>query len=325
MTYTKSTPLTGGRIDGTSDDVLRWHQAIQYINLENDEIPLGKNKKGIVLLNFAVDEGVRRNKGRIGAAEGPQSIMQALANFPTHFENTTIFHGGIITCTDGSVENSHVELASYVEKILRAGCLPIVLGGGHEVTYGHYLGIKNFLRQKKKNNSLGIINFDAHFDIRPIEEKIGATSGTSIWQIANESKNGGEPFHCLALGIQKYANTKLLFDLADKFGVEYALGDEINYENKNALIGKIEKFIDSVDHVYFTICMDAFAASFAPGVSAPSPSGVIPDHVFTSCFDLIAKSKKFIALDFAETNPKFDIDSRTAKLAASLIFRAVSN
>jgi formiminoglutamase len=316
MTYKKS-PILTGRIDGSAPEMLRWHQVINYIDLEKEKISLEKNEKGIVFLEFAVDEGVKRNRGREGAREGSLSISKAIANFPVHFEKTKIFHGGIITCDNCDLEKTQEKLAFYVEKILAANCMPVVLGGGHEVSYGHHLGIKNFVKNKK----VGIINFDAHFDLRPVEKNIGATSGTGFWQIAQDLKKAGEPFNYLTLGIQKFANTKLLFNIAEELEVQYAFGDEFNYENKNALLAKIEKFIAENDHIYLTVCMDVFASCYSPGVSAPAPNGIAPDHVFKSCFDLIVNSKKFIALDFAETNPIFDLDNRTAKLAASLIFR----
>jgi formiminoglutamase len=101
------------------------------------------------------------------------------------------------------------------------------------------------------------------------------------------------------------------------------MADSFNYEEKNILLSQIKKFISSVDHVYLTTCMDVFASAYAPGVSATAANGIAPDFVFLSCFDLIAKSKKLISFDVVETNPKFDVDGRTAKLAASLVFRVL--
>ena len=317
MTYATFLPIIG-RIDGTTADVLRWHQVIKCIDLNNDKISLTKNHKGFVFLAFATDEGVRRNQGRVGASQGNQSIAQVMANLPVHFDNIELFHGGVISCEENNLEKAQAELAFYVEKVLAAGCTPIVLGGGHDVTYGHYMGLHNFVSKSKK---IGIINVDAHFDLRPIDKNIGATSGTSVWQIATEAKQNNHHFNCLAVGVQRYGNTKLLFDEAEKFGVEYILGDQLHYDEKQNNTHKIAKFIDSVDHVYLTICMDAFAAAYAPGVSATSYNGIVPDHIFMTIFDQITKSKKFIGIDFAELNPKFDIDLRTAKLAASMIFR----
>lgn len=210
-------------------------------------------------------------------------------------------------------------MADYVAKILEQNSLPVVLGGGHDITYGNYSGIKKFFGAEKKK--IGIINFDAHFDLRPIDPAIGSSSGTSIYKIASEARANGDDFSCLALGIQKYGNTKKLFDLAREFRVDYVLGDDFCAENKSAIIAKIDAFINSVDHIHFTICMDTFSACHAPGVSATPLNGVIPDATFRAIFDSVINSKKLILIDFAEMNPNFDIDNRTARLAAGLVFR----
>lgn len=318
MSYKKSEILSG-RIDGLEADVQRLHQAIKYIDLDKEKID-SANKKSIALLSFANDEGVRRNQGRVGAASGNKAIRQALASLPVHFdEDVIVYDAGIIIQDDNDLERHQKELAFYVEKILSYNCLPVVLGGGHDITYGNYSGIRKFLLPKKKK--VGIINFDAHFDLRPIDPVVGATSGTSVWQIAKETLENKEDFSCLALGIQKYGNTKKLFDLAEKYNIEYVFGDDFAPENKSAILSKINSFIKSVDHVYLTICMDVFSASYAPGVSATSLNGIIPDSLFRTCFDQIINSGKLISIDFAEVNPNFDIDNRTSKLAASLIFR----
>jgi len=318
MAYKKSQKLTG-RIDGDAPNTLRLHQIINYIDLENDEIILAPSEKGVVFLEFAVDEGVKRNKGREGAALGAASISKAISNLPAHFENKKIFHAGQITCDNCDLEKTQTELGFYVTKILQQNALPIILGGGHEVTFGNYLGVKNFFNKKK----IGVINFDAHFDIRPVDENVGATSGTGFWQIAQDCQKNLNSFNYLALGIQKSSNTKMLFEIADENGVDYVFGDEFNFENKKNLLHKIEKFIINNDVIYLTICMDVFSLAYAPGVSAPAAAGIEPNEIFKSCFDLIINSGKMVSLDIAETNPNFDFDNATSRLAASLVFRVL--
>ena len=56
-----------GRIDPEPDSP-RWHQRIRA--LSEDSQP------GLALLGFACDEGVRRNHGRVGAAEGPAALRR---------------------------------------------------------------------------------------------------------------------------------------------------------------------------------------------------------------------------------------------------------
>src|SRR6195952_2523446 len=77
-----------GRVDGTDEETLRWHQHVQPLNvLAGGKFPvLQPDQKGVVFLGFASDEGVRRNKGRTGAAAGPEALRNACANFPVHFD-----------------------------------------------------------------------------------------------------------------------------------------------------------------------------------------------------------------------------------------------
>jgi formiminoglutamase len=73
-----------------------------------------------------------------------------------------------------------------------------------------------------------------------------------------------------------------------------------------------------VDAVYLTIDLDVLPASVAPGVSAPAAYGV-PLPVISQVCRQVGASGKLLHLDVAELNPEFDIDGRTAKVAARLI------
>jgi formiminoglutamase len=81
----------------------------------------------------------------------------------------------------------------------------------------------------------------------------------------------------------------------------------------------INSFLEDANVVYVTVCMDVFNAAIAPGVSAPAYNGIFADHSFMQIFRHILSQPKTKALDVAEVNPDFDIQERTARLAASLV------
>ena len=320
-----------GRIDGDREEHLRWHQKITCLDLSSRPLNtsaaaqasvvgerIEASARPIVLLGFACDEGVRRNQGRVGAARGPEALRKALSNLPVHESELVLWDAGDITCTDGRLEMAQRELAQCLSALLSAGALPIVLGGGHEVTFGHYSGIRHFLDGATPKSDpaprakLGIINFDAHFDNRQ-PGIAGPSSGTGFWQIEPlESPN----FRYLALGIQRTGNTKALFDRADLSGTEYIMADDFHHAFTKT---RVQQFCQTVDHVYVTIDLDVFSAAHAPGVSAPSAWGISPDAHFLNVLQVILKSGKLCSMDLAELNPPLDQDQRTAKLAAHLI------
>jgi formiminoglutamase len=101
--------------------------------------------------------------------------------------------------------------------------------------------------------------------------------------------------------------------------MKYILADELFFENLPSVYERITELIESVDVLYLTICMDVFNASIAPGVSAAAYNGLFTDAAFMHFYKHILKSEKLVALDVAEVNPQFDIQDRTARLAASLV------
>ncbi|MCJ7933460.1 MAG: formimidoylglutamase [Chryseobacterium sp.] len=294
-----------GRMDG---EELLFHRLFQRVKEEHNYDNISPDD--FVLHGFAVDEGVRRNKGRQGAKEAPDVIRKNMSNFPVVLPNFSLLDFGNITCEDGNLENTQNSLAKNVSKVLLKGGKSLVLSGGHEVTYAHYLGVKTAFPEQK----IGIINIDAHFDNRQPEKGVGPSSGTGFWQIAQEG-----PIHSLHIGIQRNSNTLKLFDTAHQYGMKYILADELFFENLPSIYQRIDELLDNVDFAYLTICMDVFNASIAPGVSASAYNGIFADATFMHFYKHILKNKKLVALDVAEVNPSFDIQDRTARLAACLV------
>ena len=293
-----------GRFDG--EDPL-YHRIFQRVSLENDYDSISPND--FVLHGFAVDEGVKRNKGRAGAKDAPDIIRKNMSNFPVVSPEFSLKDFGNITCENGNLEGAQNELAEKIAQVLKRNGKSVVLGGGHEVTFAHYSGIRKAFPELK----IGIINIDAHFDNRKPEAGIGASSGTGFWQIAQEGE-----IHSLHIGIQKNSNTLKLFDTAHQYGMKYILADELFFENLPAVYTRIDELISACDVLYLTVCMDVFNVAIAPGVSAAAYNGIFADAAFMHYFKHILKSEKLLAFDIAEVNPVFDLNERTARLAASL-------
>ncbi len=292
-----------------------WHQEIKIIDVEKDII-----NTDFAILGYVCDEGVRRNRGRIGASEGPRAIRERLAKLPVHFEDKLIADVGDIVCIDDDMEACQILFSKHISELLKNKIFPIAIGGGHDMAYAHFMGIWNSIKKTEKNK-IGIINFDAHFDLRPVEKK--ANSGTPFNQILTEFKDVVSYF---AIGIQQQSNTKELFKIAKKKSVEFVINYDCESSSAeiNILKNKLNKFMNNVDYLYVTIDMDGFSSAYAPGVSAPSPLGFTPYFVF-KMLSFILETKKVISFDIAELNPTLDRDNLTANLAAKIIDFVVIN
>ncbi|MGW4352636.1 formimidoylglutamase [Nocardia sp. NPDC004582] len=297
-----------GRDDGPGAAHLRWHRAITPYS---PETPSGAS----VLVGFSSDEGVRRNKGRTGAAAGPAALRQALSSMALPCPASAM-DAGDVAVEDGDLEAGQRRLGAVVTDLLDAGHFVTVLGGGHEVAYGSYLGIADS-RAVASGARLGVLNLDAHFDLRGDPTP---SSGTPFRQMAEREAEAGRALNYAVLGISQPSNTVALFETAAALGVRYRLDEDCTATELPGVRGFVEEFLASVDVLYMTIDLDVLPAAVAPGVSAPAAYGV-PLEVVERVCDLVAHSGKLALLDVAELNPDLDIDHRTARTAARLIHR----
>ncbi|WP_097459444.1 formimidoylglutamase [Mangrovitalea sediminis] len=297
-----------GRIDPEPDS-LRWHQHILPLSHALERAP------GLALLGFASDAGVLRNQGRPGAALGPQALRRALANLALHRAGP-VYDAGDIHCHGDELESAQEALGERVSALLDGGHFPLVLGGGHEVAFGSWLGLARHLGQRDATTRLGIINFDAHFDLR--DPATVRSSGTPFAQIAQQCEARGWPFHYACLGVSRASNTRALFQRAQALGVMVREDHEMTEAGLNTIARDLERFIQACDHLYLTIDLDVLPACEAPGVSAPAARGV-PLSLLEPLIEIVRDSGKLRLTDFAELNPDYDIDGRTAKAAARLI------
>lgn len=296
-----------GRVDLPEDaSTRRWHQWVRALTAQT--------APGIALLGFACDEGVRRNHGRIGAAEGPAALRRMLSNLPV-LDDTPLYDAGTVACTDGDLEATQVRYAEAMAGLLDAGHLPVGLGGGHEIAYASYLGLAQHLRARRPR--VAIVNIDAHFDLRRQEQ---GSSGTPFLQAIEQARAHGLPLDYLVYGVSAAANTRVLFDTADALGVHYVPDDALGLLDLPQRLAELRAKLADVDVIYLTIDIDGLPQAMAPGVSAPAARGV-PLEVVEPLLDTVAATGKLRLMDVAELSPPLDRDHVTARVAARLIHR----
>lgn len=307
-----------------------------------------QREQGIVLIGVISDLSIGWNRGRQGAKEGPASIRRILPNTHSH-SKLPFYDAGDIELVDDDTNFSTLsdKQAQVVHGLLHSGHFPMVLGGGHEISIASYQALSDFADDKAKIHTewqvaksipdnvvalsatqedptmsyqpcqarVGIINFDAHFELRPT---LSVRSGSVFHSALCYSKEHHRDFHYFGLGICDRANSQAMFKLAEDLGCEWLLDSQITPRNKKAVQAKLDKYIDSVDVIQLSIGLDVFSASIAPGVNMTQMQGVGLPMVEWAIKHIMA-SEKVKLVDIAELNPEYDYANQTAKLAAKLI------
>lgn len=267
--------------------------------------------------------GVERNRGRPGAENGPTEIRRALYKLSASSfadlvlgDEFYLFDVGDIETQGKTLEQIHDALYDLVADVISNGSIPIVLGGGHDVAWPTMHALI------ARSNPFGVINIDAHADVRPLHDDARAHSGSAFRQLLNVQDSSLIDKGFVEFGLQEVTVSAAHMNfVADNGGRVYLL-DEIRDQGVLSLFRDV---LDSMSgaRLYVSLDMDAFASAFSPGVSAPSADGFLPGEI-GPCLRLLGRHYNLQAFDVVEVNPNYDVDNRTSKLAAVMIMQLIS-
>jgi formiminoglutamase len=287
----------------------------------------------VALIGFPCDEGVRRNGGRVGAGEAPDRIRQWLYRLtPGRDPRLTAL---ITRCrdfgnlrVDADLETAQARLGQAVAACLDHDTLPIVLGGGHETAYGHFLGYVEAQRV------VSILNWDAHADVRPLVAG-GGHSGSPFRQ-AIEHPSGLCRSYRVA-GALPHATATAHVEYVAAHGGQIVWRDEVTAERTAALYrAAVERRRTDVErlgpgivrepkaesrepNLLVSFDIDAVDQAFAPGVSAPATGGLTLEQWLHAARHA-GRSPHVRSIDLVEMNPRLDRDDQTARLAALTVW-----
>ena len=276
----------------------------------------GLSEKSIsaVIIGFPYDEGTIRNHGRPGASSGPDSIREAfykltpIKSTDISAANVNLFDAGNLS-TEMKLEDALLELEEIVMNFMKAGFIPIVLGGSNDLSYADFRACKNIF------NECGAINVDSHLDLR--EYPSGITSGSPYRMLIDRQVLKGRNF--VEYGIQEFANSPDHLLFAKEKGVSIVTLNELRIQKNSAAFKEsYEKVNKNVNRVYVSFDIDSVRSSDAPGVSAGLPTGLYAEEI-CECAYLAGLEERTAMIDICEFNPRYDVDGRTAKLSALII------
>ncbi len=313
--FTRLEPLTPPEYLFHRADDLRLGDIVEYWRGEPPKFRKGQ----AVLVGFPQDEGIRRNHGRPGAAQAPHEIRQCLYRLtPWDAENNidlTDHHPldmGNVRC-DGTLEESQAALGAVVDGILHQGAVPLILGGGHETAYGHYLGYVAGSRP------VGIINLDAHLDVRPCLSGQRGHSGSPFRQALEHPTHPLPGKRYICLGAQPHTVSRAHWQYARERGCTVRWCHELKNSLEQQFLWEIDQLASAGCQVYVSLDADVIQLADVPGVSAPNPVG-LTGAVVVSLARLAGKSLWVSSFDLVEISPTCDINGQSSRWAALVIW-----
>ncbi len=266
----------------------------------------------VVILGCPQDEGISRNRGRLGARFAPTEIRRDLYRYPVtqSHKHLLLIDVGDLEISD-TLEKTHELLKNAVQKFVADGKKVIVLGGGNDISYPDCLALSAETAQPL------VINIDRHLDVRA---DVPRNSGTPYRQLLEEGVIHPDMFH--EFGTNSFANSPKYLEYVLNIGASiHYLGDV-----RSAGVGKsLRSIIDGADSdgIFFGFDLDAVRSMEAPGVSDPGPMGFSAREI-CEIADVAASDPRTRIIEITEVCPEFDRDRLTSKLAANIIVRALA-
>jgi formiminoglutamase len=256
-----------------------------------------------------------------GAAFAPSTIRSMLSSYSTYSIEENIDLGDIqitdfgdIVMHPTDIVKSQNRIKETIEQLVAANreTFWIVLGGDHSISYPAISGFQ------KHWGKVGVIQFDAHHDLRNLEDG-GPTNGTPFRNLIESDTINGR--HLIQIGIRDFANSKAYTDYGKQQGVTiYTMKDVRSREMKDIIAESIQQLEKEVDAVYVSVDMDVLDQAFAPGCPAIGPGGMDSQSLFEA-ITFLGEKEIVKALDIVEIDPMMDFRDMTSRTAAWVILQ----
>ena len=259
---------------------------------------------------------------RAGARFGPRAVREASTLFSfghagayDHEDDCTYLGHDVrmVDIGDADIvhtdtEKSHANIEAGVRAILRAGALPVVIGGDHSVNIP-------CIRAFDDQGPIHIVQIDAHLDFVDVRHGVRHGHGNPMRRAAEKDYVTG----ITALGIRNVSSTT-----QEGYEAARAMGDDILSVRQVRKLGPegVLARIPEGARVYVTIDIDGFCPSIAPGTGTPSHGGFLYYEVL-EILQGLARNHDVVGVDLVEVASDYDPTGSTAILAAQVLLNFI--
>src|SRR6476660_3185767 len=292
-------------------------------NLDDESTYAGAD---VVVVGAPFDGGTSH---RPGTRFGPQPIRMtdylphdgsrpSLALRTNGLQDLRVVDAGDVEMPPGDIERALGVLEAAVEKVARAGAIPVVLGGDHSIAFPDAKGVANVLGHGR----VSMIHFDAHADTGDIEFGSLWGHGQPMRRLIESGALRGDRF--LQIGLRGYwPPPETRHWMAGQQMRSFEMTEIVHRGLDACLTEAFTIATDECDGVFLSVDIDVCDPGHAPGTGTPEPGGLsareLLDSVRRICLEL-----PVVGVDVVEVSPPYDHADITAALANRVVLEALS-
>ncbi len=276
------------------------------------------------------------HSSRIGTRFGPEALRRASTALWSRWQGceTVCPETGtrsirrtdwIVDCGDAAIDTRSVErtteaIAAATEAVVRAGGIPLALGGDHYNSYPACLGVSRALADIYPDKRIGYVQIDGHLDF---SDRLGswgthnhATNARRISELPNVRVRD-----MAWIGISGWVDGGDLTLIEEGGGLVLSAGDVHRIGAKAAAQQALQHAMADSDILYLTIDIDAMDSGYLPGTGSIVHSGITPRQYY-DILDVLSDAP-LCGLDIVEVSPPLDPSGRTEYLASEMLVRVL--
>lgn len=242
----------------------------------------------------------RSSTDNSGCGKSANKIRKELYELFIHFDMPKLIDLGDIK-NGKTVKDSQIALKEVLKVLFENNITAIIIGGGHDLTYGQFLAYEN------NTNPVDLIVVDEKIDIT---ETPVINSSSFLWHIINH-----EPLflnNCVHLGHQTFYNSPMSIDLLESLNHQTLRLGEV----RKSII-EVEPFLRNAD--ILSLDLSSIRSSDCPANAVTSPNGFTGEEI-CQIARFAGFSNKLSSFGLYELNPYFDTNNQGAKQASQILW-----
>ncbi|MCO4292792.1 formimidoylglutamase [Solitalea sp. MAHUQ-68] len=238
-----------------------------------------------------------------GCSKAPDSVRSFLYKLTEGNYSSNIADLGNIKAGE-TIKDTYVALRIVCEELMKLNIVPIILGGGQDLSFAQYLAYEAIEQR------VDLVAIDNQFDLDATSEEHENSSKSYLNSIILHEPNN--LFNYSNIGYQTYFVSQESLRLMDKMYFDTHRLGEITHKLQDS-----EPIIRNANMI--SIDISAIRQSDAPGNGNATPNGFYGEQACQMC-RYAGMSDKLLSIGFYELNPKHDPYGHSAHLVAQMIW-----
>ena len=253
---------------------------------------------------------------RAGARFGPEAIRSASALLrPYHppldvdvFGALSVVDGGDLEITPGNAQHTAEQIDAALQPVLRAGIVPLVLGGDHSIVLGELRA------QAAVYGPVGLVLLDAHADTWDQYYGEKYFHGTPFRRAVEEGLL--DPSRSVLAGMRGPLYAAADLEVPREMGFDVITDDQLQALSPAQYGERVRARIGG-GPVYMSFDIDVLDPAFAPATGTPEVTGLQPREALAFLRSLAGID--FSGFDLVEVSPPYESPGQVTALYASAI------